>query len=174
MLPGWPWLSSSSLTFPCADAWGCLDHFHCPQLGAARRRVLPDFLLAGRQRLFGEYQSPACTLQLPETLFDLAVLERHERDDDDPATRLHHERRAIEQRVELFLLPIDHHSQRHESTSRGVERSRPRCGPFHYTRQVQCAPNGPRSNDCSGYLPRSPFFAELVEPVGEERRARKI
>ncbi len=74
---------------------------------------------------------------------------------------------AFEQRVELFLLPIDHHSQRHESASRGMQRSRSRCGPFHYTRQVQCAPNGPRSNDCSGYLPRSPFFAELVEPVGD-------
>src|ERR1019366_10235316 len=108
----------------------------CPQLGAAGRRILPDFLLAWRKGLLRKNRCPAQTLQLPETIFDFAIFERHEGDDDDPATRLHHERRAIEQRVEFLLFAIDQHSERHESTSRGMEWSRPRCGPFHYTRQV--------------------------------------
>jgi hypothetical protein len=39
-------------------------------------------------------------------------------------------------------------------------------GPFHDIRQMPCAPNRPTSDQCSSNLPRSPFFAELVEPVG--------
>src|SRR6202789_2518061 len=108
-----------------------VNDFHRSQLRATRRRVHPGFLLAGRERLFRKNKSLPCPLQLPETFFHLAVFERHEGDDDDPATRPHHSRRGFEQRVQFLLLPIDHHSQCHESASRGMQRSRPRCGPFH-------------------------------------------
>jgi len=47
-----------------------------------------------------------------------------------------------------------------------MNRTRPRYSPFHDIRQMPCAPNGPTSDQCSSNLPRSPFFAELVEPVG--------
>src|ERR1700689_4863974 len=107
MLPGWPSLSSSSLD--CVTCFWLLNDLHCPQLGAARRRVLPDFLLPWRKRLLCQNRRPPRPLQLPETLFDLSVLQRHEGDDDDPATWLHHQRRAIEQRVELLLLAIHNH-----------------------------------------------------------------
>src|SRR5258708_31049802 len=89
-------VASVAMLFPSLPA--LVQNFNRAQFGAARRRIFPDFPLAGRERLLRQNHGLPQTLQLPETFFHFAVLERREGDDDDPSTRLHHSRRGFEQR----------------------------------------------------------------------------
>src|SRR5580700_7276762 len=60
------------------------------ELRAAGRRIVPQLLLPGGERFFGQDQSMLCPCQFPKTFLDLAVFQRHERDDDDASAGFHH------------------------------------------------------------------------------------
>ena len=42
-----------------------------------------------------------------------------------------------------------------------------RYGPFDHCSKMRSVPNGPRANDCSGYLSRPPLFGVLENQIGQ-------
>src|SRR5690349_13344504 len=62
-----------------------LLHLQPAQLGATRCRIPGNFFFAGLHRVLGQNSRTPLAAQLSESLFDLAVVERHKTEDYHPA-----------------------------------------------------------------------------------------
>src|SRR5882724_8694806 len=66
-----------------------LKQLHGAELGASRRRIVPDFLFRRTHDVPGEHQGSTRLRHSLKTLLDLAVLERHEGKNHGSPSRLH-------------------------------------------------------------------------------------